>query len=299
MVTPLIKIKYSYNGKIQHVIVKNESANLTGSIKYRPAKNIIDNAYKLHLLNKNQRVVEVTSGNMGIGLAEALKPYGNKLTIYMPEFMSKERKDKLKSYGAELRLTKSFKEAFKLAEEDKDAFYVKQFENRFNAESYKSLVDEITPKLKDIPAFISGVGTGGTLNGIGHLLKNKYHSKIIAVDPKESMLLMTGTSQGQHEIEGLSDGFIPDLYPKDIVDEIIPIASVDAIRMSQKIKDELGIGVGISSGANLLGAILTNIDNIFTVFPDNIDRYYSTRLFDKSIKSELVDKIKLLSFEVL
>lgn len=299
MITPLYKITYKYNNQIKHVFVKDESKNIAGSIKIRPAKNIVSKAYELGFLKKGMPVVEVTSGNMGIGLAEALKPYGNKLIIYMPKFMSEERKAKLRNYGAELVLTDSFDEAFKLAEKRHDCFYVKQFENKFNAESYKGLVEEVETKLHDFPLFISGVGTGGTLNGIGNILKHKYHTKVVAIDPKESMLLMTGVNHGEHEIQGLSDGFIPDLYPKDIVDDIIPIASVDAIRMSQVIKEKLHIGVGISSGANLLGAILSNTDNAFTVFPDNEDRYYSTRLFSKDIKSELVDKIELLSIEVL
>jgi len=299
MITPLYKITYKYNNRIKHVFIKDESKNITGSIKIRPAMNIIKKSYELGYLKKDMPVIEVTSGNMGIGLAEALKPYGNKLIIYMPEFMSEERKEKLRNYGAELNLTESFDKAFKLAEQRNDCFYVKQFENKFNAESYKELVEEVETKLNDFPLFISGVGTGGTLNGIGNILKKKYHTKVVAIDPKESMLLMTGVNHGEHEIQGLSDGFIPDLYPKDIVDDIILVASADAIRMSQIIKEKLHIGVGISSGANLLGAILSNVDNAFTVFPDNEDRYYSTRLFSKDVKSELVDKIELLSIEVL
>jgi len=299
MDTPLYKITYKYNNIIKSVFVKDESKNITGSIKIRPAINIIKKSYELGYLTKDMPVIEVTSGNMGIGLAEALKPYENKLVIYMPKFMSEERKDKLRKYGAELNLTESFDEAFKLAEQRKNCFYVKQFENKFNAESYRGLVDEVETKIHDFPLFISGVGTGGTLNGIGNILKKKYNTKVVAIDPKESMLLMTGVNHGEHEIQGLSDGFIPDLYPRDIVDDIIPIASVDAIRMSQVIREKLHIGVGISSGANLLGAILSNVDNAFTAFPDSEDRYYSTRLFSKDVHSSLVDKIELLNLEII
>lgn len=299
MKTPLLKITYKYKNQVKHVYVKDESKNETGSIKIRPAKHIIDNAYKLGLLNKDMRVIEVTSGNMGIGIAEALKPYGNKLTIYMPYFMSQERKDILRSYGADLVLTSSFAEAFDKAEKDTNSFYIKQFENLFNAQSYQSLIDEINPYLKDIPCFVSGVGTGGTINGIGHILKEKYGTKVIAIDPKESMLLMTGTNHGEHQIEGLSDGFIPSLYPKDIVDDIILISSIDAIRMAQKINDYLGVGVGISSGAYFLGAVLSEVDNTFTVFPDNVNRYYSTSLFDKTIKGEVSEEVELLKCEII
>lgn len=297
MVTPLLKITYKFNNEIKCVYVKDESKQETGSIKIRPARHIINESYKMGLLKEGDRVIEVTSGNMGIGIANALKPYGNKLTIYMPYFMSKERKDILTSLGAELVLTDSFDEAFDKASKEKNVFYVKQFENLFNAASYAPLVEEIEPYFDNIPAFVSGVGTGGTINGIGHLLKSKYGTKVIAIDPAESMLLMTGTSHGDHEIEGLSDGFIPALYPKDLVDEILPIKSVDAIRMARRINDELKIGVGISSGANLLGAIIAGIDKTFTVFPDNVNRYYSTRLFDDTVKSELVDSIELIKVE--
>jgi len=299
MITPLYKITYKYNNQNRVIFVKDESKNLTGSIKIRPASNIIKRSYELGLLKKDMPVIEVTSGNMGIGLAEALKPYDNKLIIYMPKFMSEERKEKLRKMGAELVLTDTFDEAFKLAEQRKDCFYVRQFENKFNPESYKPLVDEVETKIHEFPLFVAGVGTGGTLNGVGHILKKKYNTKVVAIDPKESMLLMTGKNHGHHEIQGLSDGFIPSLYPKDIVDEIVPISSTDAIRMAQKIKEQLHVGVGISSGAYLLGAILSNTDKTFTVFPDSEDRYYSTRLFSKDVSSEVVDKIELLSLEVL
>lgn len=295
MNTPLLKITYKYLGNIKHIIVKDESLNITGSIKIRPASNIIKRSYELGLLHKDQRVIEVTSGNMGIALAEALKPYGNPLTIYMPSFMSEERKEILRNYGIDLVLTKSFDEAFKLASSQKNAFYVRQFENRFNAESYKTLFNEVKPYVNEFPAFVAGVGTGGTINGLGHILKEQYNSKIIAIDPKESGLLLTGCNHGKHQIEGLSDGFIPSLYPKDIVDEIIPISSNDAIAMAQKINKIKDSGVGISSGAYFLGAVLSNIDNVFTVFPDNVNRYYSTKLFDKDIHSDLVDNIDILS----
>jgi len=299
MNTPLLKITYKYKDVERHVFVKDESKNISGSIKIRPASHIIKKAYELGYLTKGQRVIEVTSGNMGIAIAESLKPYGNPLTIYMPSFMSEERKQILKEYGAELVLTKDFKEAFELAKKDQGAFYIKQFENLFNAESYQTLINEIDPYLTNIPAFVAGVGTGGTINGVGHALKKKYKSKVIAIDPKESMLLMTGSNHGNHQIEGLSDGFIPSLYPKDIVDQIIPVGSEDAIVMARRINEELKIGVGISSGAYLLGAVLSEIDNIFTVFPDNVNRYYSTNLFNRNIKSSLVDSIELISVEVI
>lgn len=296
--TPLYKITYRYQNLTKKVLVKDESKNITGSIKYRPAKYMIDKAYELKLINQSTPLIEVTSGNMGIALARVAKEHGNKMIIYMPKNMSKERIEMIKKEGAELILTKDFDEAFTLAEQAK-GYYVRQFENQYNADSYIALCQELESKLKVYPAFIAGVGTSGTLTGVGTYLKKKYQSKIIALEPKESLLFSTGVNHGSHEIQGLSDGFIPKLYKNELVDQVVSISSVDAIKMAQKIKAQLKVEVGISSGANLLGAILTKIDNIITVFPDSIDRYYSTRLMNQSLKSEIVDQIELIKIEAL
>ncbi|MCQ2795170.1 MAG: PLP-dependent cysteine synthase family protein [Bacilli bacterium] len=304
MLTPLYKITYKYQGREKIIFVKDESKNITGSIKYRPAKYMIDMAYNLHQLDKDTPIIEVTSGNMGIALARVGKSYGNKVIIYMPKDMSKERQEMIKKEGAELVLTKDFPEAFKLATMAK-GFKTKQFANPHNADSYVSLAQEIEMKLKkeDIVGFIAGVGTSGTLSGTGSYFKRKNPKfKMIALEPKETSLLTTRIRNGAtHEIQGISDGFIPKLYyyKRQLVDQIITVTSVDSIVMAQKLMEKFNLDIGISSGANFLGAVTSKVNKIITVFPDSADRYKTTRLMDKSLKSDLVNQIELIKIETL
>lgn len=299
MITPVYRITYTYQGKTRSMYVKDESQNITGSIKYRPARYMVQMAYDLKLIDQSTPLVEVTSGNMGIALAKVAKTFGNKMTVYMPKSMSEERRRMITNIGAELVLVKDFEEGFRLAENNKSAYYLRQFENSYNADSYVGMCQELEMKVKSFPAFVSGVGTGGTLMGSGRYLKRKYQTKIIAIEPKESLLLSTGVSHGEHEIQGLSDGFIPKIYQKDLVDQIIPIASEDAIAMTKKINEELKLEVGISSGANFLGCVLSEINDAVSVFPDRCNRYYSTRLYKGTVKSELADSIKLEKIELI
>ena len=302
MLTPLYKITYRYENHEKVVFVKDESKNITGSIKYRPAKYMIDMAYNLHQLDKNTPIIEVTSGNMGIALARVGKSYGNRVIIYMPKDMSKERQEMIKKEGAELVLTKDFPEAFRLATMAK-GFKTKQFANPHNADAYVSLAQEIEMKLNPVVGFIAGVGTSGTLSGTGSYFKRKNPKfKLIALEPKETSLLTTRIRNGAtHEIQGISDGFIPKLYyyKRKLVDQIITVTSVDSIVMAQKLMEKFNVDIGISSGANFLGAVLTGINKIVTVFPDSADRYKTTRLVDKSLKSDLVNQIELLKIETL
>ncbi len=299
--TPLYKIYYKYKGKIKSVQVKDESKNaISNSIKDRPAKKILENAYKNNLINKDTTICEVTSGNMGIALATLCKEYNNKIIICIPKFVSKERIEILSNLGAHLILTDSFEEAFQISEKlskKENVYLTKQFENIYNALSYIDLCSELEQQTNLYPAVILGVGTGGTLNGIGTYLKNKYNTKVYAVEPLQTLILSTGISHGNHRIEGLSDGFVPDLYPEDRVDDIYQIDDTDAICMAKKLNKDLRLPVGISSGANFLGAVISNIDNIITVFPDNNTKYYSTDLFNDDIKSEFVDEIELLYYD--
>lgn len=302
MLTPLYKITYRYQGHEKVVFVKDESKNITGSIKYRPAKYMIDMAYNLHQLDKDTPIIEVTSGNMGIALARVGKSYGNKVIIYMPSDMSKERQEMIKKEGAELVLTKDFPEAFRLATMAK-GFKTKQFANPHNADSYVSLAQEIEMKLPKPVGFIAGVGTSGTLSGTGSYFKRKDPKfKMIALEPKETSLLTTRVRNGaKHEIEGISDGFIPKLYyyKRKLVDQIITVTSLDSIVMAQKLMEKFNVDIGISSGANFLGAVTSGVNKIVTVFPDSADRYKSTRLMDKTLKSDLVNQIELLKIETL
>ena len=298
--TPLIEISYSFKGKVNSVYAKLEWFNLTGSIKDRPALEIIKRAYQKGLLKENQTICETTSGNMGISLTAVANYLNNPMVVCMPKSMSEERKQLLKLYGAKLELTESFSEAFKKSEEygQSGAFLSRQFDNKDNLNShYKSTAKEIYKKLKEISYFVSGVGTGGTLMGVGSFLKERCGCKLVAVDPHESKLLQTGKSLGKHKIQGLSDGIIPKLYNQKLIDNIVSIKSDDAIAMAKKLSQKLGLSVGISCGANFLGCVLSG-DNAVTVFADDGKKYLSTDLV-KEIDSPLVNKIELISYTVL
>lgn len=298
--TPLIEVSYSYKGKVKTVLAKLEWYNLSGSIKDRPAYEIIKTAYEKGKLKEGQTICETTSGNMGISISAIARLINNPVVICMPKFMSEERKELLKLYGAKLELTENFIEAFKKAEEYKKngAYLTYQFENDNNPKAhFNGTAKEIFSKLKDIPYFVSGVGTGGTLMGIGSFLKSKLGTKIVALDPKEASLLTFGRSMGKHKIQGLSDEIIPKIYDRSLVDSIIQISSDDAVCMAQKLCKELGLGVGISSGANFLACVLTG-DRAVTVFADDNKKYLSTDL-SGNLKSDLVDEIKLIGYKVL
>lgn len=298
--TPLIEVSYSYKGKVKTVLAKLEWYNLSGSIKDRPAYEIIKTAYEKGELKEGQTICETTSGNMGISISAIARLINNPVVICMPKFMSEERKELLKLYGAKLELTENFIEAFKKAEEYKKngAYLTYQFENDNNPKAhFNGTAKEIFSKLKDIPYFVSGVGTGGTLMGIGSFLKSKLGTKIVALDTKEASLLTFGRSMGKHKIQGLSDEIIPKIYDRSLVDSIIQISSDDAVCMAQKLCKELGLGVGISSGANFLACVLTG-DRAVTVFADDNKKYLSTDL-SGNLKSDLVDEIKLIGYKVL
>lgn len=299
--TPLVEIAYRRGEIVKRVRAKLEWYNLSGSIKDRPAFEILKSAYGRGALSKGQIICETTSGNMGISLAVLANYLGNPVVICMPKSMSRERQELLKLCGAKLELTESFDEAFALAEEygKMGAFLAHQFENDDNLLShYKTTAREIYDKIRDIPCFVGGVGTGGTLMGTGLYLKEKCGAKIIAVDPEESGLLTYGGARGKHKIQGLSDGIIPKLYKSEAVDRIICVKSDDAIAMAQKLSRELGLSVGISSGANFLACVESDFDGAVTVFADDSKKYLSTDLVN-NILSEKVDEIELLSYSVI
>ncbi|MBO5884266.1 MAG: PLP-dependent cysteine synthase family protein [Clostridia bacterium] len=297
--TPLIEIRYKYNKTKRTMFAKLEWFNLSGSIKDRPAFEIIKQAYISKQLKPNQTICETSSGNMGISICAIAKQLGYNVVICMPKFMSEERKQLLIQYGAKLELTENFKQAFVLAQDYKcrGAVLANQFENINNAISHKKTAAEIYIKQPKISCFVSGVGTGGTILGIGKFLKQNTGSKTIAIEPQESPILSTGKS-GYHKIQGLSDEIVPKLYNKKLVDKIVQINSNDAICMAQKLCSKLGLGVGISSGANFLGCVLSNLNNCATVFADDNKKYLSTDLSQK-ISSNLVDGIELISYKVV
>ena len=295
--TKMVKLVFEYEGKEKIVYVKEEFLNPSGSIKIRPAYQILFDAIQNGQLKEGQRVVEVTSGNMGIALTYLCIRIGNPITIIMPKTMSEERKQILRNLGVDIVLTDNFIEAFKKQKdyEKSNAFLTRQFDNRSNLKAHEETAKEIIDSNIVFDGFVSGVGTAGTLIGCGGFLKEKLGKKLIAIDPIESSLLINKTSKGKHKIQGLSDEIIPGIYNEKIVDKIIELKSDDAIVMARKIKEFFGIGVGISSGANALGAVLSGLDKTVTVFADDDVKYKSTDLYNKDIKSELVDSIKFIS----
>ncbi len=300
--TPLVKIQFKINNKIKTSYFKLEWYNLTGSIKDRVAYNIIYDAYKNKLLTPNQSIVETTSGNMGLSFCAICAYLKHKVVIFMPKFLSVERQQLLKLYGAELHLTNSFEEAFEQAKDyayTHNGFLTMQFENQSNMLAhYKTTAIEISKKIKHPTCFVAGIGTSGTLMGVGKYLKENYNSKIIALEPKSSSILSTGVSQGKHKLQGLADDIIPKLYDKNLVDDIVSVTDEDAIAMAQKLCKEFGLGVGISSGANFVGTAICKYNNCISVFTDDNKKYISTDLI-KPISTPLVDSIELLSLKVL
>ena len=300
--TPLIKINYKYKSIYRCAYMKAEWYNLTGSIKDRVAYYILLHAYENGLIKDDTRICEVSSGNMGISFAALGHYLGNSVTICIPKTMSEERIKIIKSYGANVILTNDFKEAFEITNkfEAEGYFIPHQFENEYNALAhYETTAKEIASKLEEVPAFIAGVGTSGTLTGCGGYLKEKYNSSIYALEPIQSSILTCGKSNGPHKIQGLSDDLIPKLYNPSLIKDIIRVDDIDSIVMAQKLCKELSLGVGISSGANFLGCVLSGEKNIVSVFSDDNKKYLSTELCDDTLKSELVDSIELIDFEVI
>lgn len=286
--TPLLHFNVKYNDSTTNIYAKCEWFNYCGSVKDRAGILMIKNAG----LKEGDEIVEVTSGNMGISLACLGAFLGLKVTIFMPKNMSSERKKLIRLYGAKLVICKNFEICFKKAEnysKKHNAVYIRQFENKYNKLAQKNIGKEIIKKIKP-SAFVSGVGTGGTLMGAGGYLK-KYGVKIIAIDPASSSLLTLGYKKGEHKIQGISDGIIPALYDKRIVDKIVLINDDDAIAMAQKL-NKLGVPCGISGGANFLGCVLCGYKDVATVFADDNKKYLSTKL-STPVNSELVNNIEI------
>ena len=310
--TPMIKINYEYKGKQNHIYTKLEYFNITGSIKDRVAYYIIKNAKQRGDLKEGMPIIEATSGNTGISISALGAYYNHPVYIFMPDWASKERVELMKSFGANIILIsredggfiKCVEEAKKLAKE-KNGFLSNQFANIDNFKAhYETTGKEIIEQApEEIGGFVSGVGTGGTLMGTIAKLKEKFKNmKTIALEPDKMPIISQGKILGQHKIEGIGDDFVPDLVDKSKIDEIILINDEDAINMSRKLSKELGLGVGISSGANLIGSVLIseNIpDAVVTVFADDNKKYLSTDL-SKEIdnnKDLISNQIRLIDYE--
>lgn len=309
--TPLIKIKYKYNNIENYLYVKLESYNITGSIKDRAIKYMIEDAYSNNLLKEGDKIVEVTSGNTGISLASIAHNYNNSVHIFMPDWVSVERLKLIKMYGARVTLfskesggfISARKNAYKYALEN-NAYYIDQFNNLSNVKAhYDTTAIEILNKVNNISGIVSGIGTGGTLMGIGKRFKEfNKNIKIIALEPEGYALLSNKKTNYSHKIEGIGDDFIPNIVDKNLIDEIVLVNDMDSINMSKKIASNLGIGVGISSGANFIASVLSN-DNgdnkIVTVFADDNKKYLSTDLSGNidNNKGFISNKIELLGYE--
>lgn len=312
--TPFIKINCIHNGVNKSVYAKLEWYNFSGSIKDRVAYYIIKCAKERGELKDNQPIVEATSGNMGISIAAIGRALGHPVHIFMPDWMSSERKQILKNYGAILhevsREEGGFLASIDMADDlarEINGYRSNQFSNTDNIKAhYESTGKEILEKTQGmkIDGFVSGIGTGGTLMGISGFLK-KYNEdiKTYAFEPDTLSVILNGATCGEHKIAGIGDEFVPALIDRSKIDEIFLINDDDAINMARILAKSLGLGVGISSGANFLASILLNDGekNIVTVFPDDNKKYLSTDL-GKPVndnKDFISNGIELLSFETL
>lgn len=283
--TPLVNLKNIGDGRIY---VKLEKTNPAGSIKDRAAYEMITAAINNGDLKPGMKIVEPTSGNTGIAIAMIGKALGYPVTIIMPSSMSVERRALIKSYGAEIILTEdnAMQGAVNKAKEllaTGEYFMPNQFANKNNALAHEKYTGpEIYNDLSDISGFIAGVGTGGTVTGVSHYLKSKNKNiSIWALEPEESPLISKNVA-GPHKIQGIGANFVPELLDRDALDKIITIKSDEAIEMAKRLSREEGLLVGISSGANVVGALkmAEEIDGkIVTVLPDTAERYISTDLF--------------------
>ena len=308
--TPMIKVKYHYQNQTNYVYAKLEYYNFTGSIKDRVAYYILKKAKELGLLKDREPIVEATSGNTGISFAALGAYYNHPVHIFMPDWASVERVSIMRLYGAHVHLVSKeeggFKEAIRRSEEYAqkiNGFLPRQFENNLNVEAhYNTTAKEIIFSLPTVDTFISGIGTGGTLMGVAKYLKEKDKNiKIIALEPNKMPLLSGGKIIGNHKIEGIGDDFIPQIVDKNYIDDIVVIDDEDAINMSRLLAKKLGLGVGISSGANFLASVLSSGNNVATVFADDFKKYLTTDLTKEINKDPklLSNQIELLDMEVI
>ena len=312
--TPLLEIHFLYMDEPRVLYAKAEYYNLTGSIKDRMALYVLEQAYLRGSIHESDEIVEATSGNTGISFSAIGAILSHPVTIFMPEWMSEERKRLIKSYGANIRTVSKDEGGFvgsvsltqSYAKEKGHVFLPDQFANKDNRDShYHSTGPEIYFQMKDnnhfIDAFVAGVGTGGTITGISEYLKERSADvQVFAVEPASSPTLSTKHKTGVHRIAGISDEFVPPLLDFSLVDDMLPVDDGDAIIMSQLLSRHLGLGVGISSGANFIGALMAQNRlgrdaSVVTIFSDDNKKYLSTDLMKaEEMKDHFLSKhIKL------
>jgi cysteine synthase A len=294
--TPLLALDLKYRGELRRIYAKAENFNFTGSIKDRMALHILRQAHESGVLKPGAPIAEATSGNTGISFSALGRALGHPVTIFMPDWMSQERRDLIRSFGAEVRLVShaegGFLGSIRLSEawaaETPHAFLPCQFANDANVEAHATTTGpELWAQLASVglkpQAFVAGVGTGGTVMGVARFLKGMDPAiRIHPVEPANSPTLHTGHKVGKHRIQGISDEFIPAIVKLDQLDDILAVDDGDAILMAQKLADR-GLGVGISSGANFLAALqaqdrLGRDAVVVTVFSDSNKKYLSTDL---------------------
>ncbi len=295
--TPLLEIHYLWEGLPRRVFAKAEHLNLTGSIKDRMALHILEQAVRRGELEPGAPLFEATSGNTGISFAALGSALGHPVTIFLPDWMSRERVDLIRSLGATIRLVRAdeggFVGAIALAEQAARAatggFLPRQFANQDNVGAHEratgaEILAQLAARGLRPHAFVAGVGTGGTVMGVGRALRARFpDTRIHPLEPASSPTLSTGCKSGSHRIQGISDEFVPPIVDLRALDRVLAVDDGDAIRMAQALAASLGLGVGISSGANFLGAVQVQEELggdavVVTVFPDSNKKYLSTDL---------------------
>ncbi len=295
--TPLIRLNHMPEEGSAEILVKFEALNVGGSIKTRTALNMIEQAEREGLINKDTIIVEPTSGNQGIGLALVGAVKGYRTIIVMPDSVSEERRKLIRHYGAEVKLIhdagdigacidECLRTALKMREKDARVFVPQQFENINNVMAHKkyTALEIMQQCAGPIDGFCSGIGTGGTITGIGEVLKAQYPNiEIWAVEPENAAILAGGTI-GTHLQMGIGDGIIPDILNREIYDEIYVVTDEEALSTAKRLAREEGLMCGISSGTNVAAALklakkLGKGKTVVTVLPDTAERYFSTPLF--------------------
>ena len=316
--TPLLEIHLKHKGEPLALFAKYEAYNFSGSIKDRMAYHIVKEFYNKGSLKSGDEIVEATSGNTGIAFAALGAALGHPVTIFMPNWMSSERVGLIKSYGANVHMVSkeeggflgSIQLANEYANHKPNTFQPHQFDSIYNQKAHyistgPEIVRQIQSRGLEIDAFVAGVGTGGTIMGVGAFLKEQNNNvKLHPLEPSNSPTLSTGHKVGKHRIQGISDEFIPSIVKLEELDEIIAVDDGDAIIMAQKLTKSFGLGLGISSGANFLGAIkaqemLGNTKSVVaTVFCDSNKKYISTDLTNKEPvrKGFISTDVELISF---
>jgi cysteine synthase A len=318
--TPLLGLHYRFKGRKGIVFAKAEHVNMTGSIKDRMAYHILKTAYQKELIGPEHTIVEATSGNTGISFAAVGAALGHRVVVFMPDWMSQERVALIQSLGARIvpvtrdqgGFLASIRMTEELAADEKNIFLPRQFSNEANVAAHEETTgpeiwwqlrgSDLTPD-----AFVAGVGTGGTIMGVGRCLRRRNpYVRLYPLEPAESPTLSTGCKAGQHRIQGVSDEFIPPILQLEWLDRVISVHDGDAVLMAQNLAARLGLAVGISSGANFLGAVMAQAELgydavVTTVFPDDNKKYLSTDLIrNEPVKNGyMTPEIELLSYQAI